>query len=153
MLTAGRTKQPRGRSTTSSLRLLLAACVALLLTASNLGQAAHFLLVPHAVCAEHGELLELTEQSGHRAEAREHAADGSRETRAAQPEALLDHDHCQVLIRGQREQSLPQPGSVALLPAAEAEKLAIFSASSALRRPLSTLALAPKTSPPRSAGC
>jgi hypothetical protein len=126
-----------------------AALLALLLTASALGQAAHFLLVPHTICAEHGELLELGEEgAAHAAASREHRADGDRQPRAASPEAVAAHEHCQVLARGQREQALPQGSFVALVPVAPPQAACIFGTPAALARALSALTLAPKTSPP-----
>ena len=131
---------------------LLAAFVAVLLTASSLGQSAHFLLVPHAICAEHGELLELTERHPHATGERAEAAAGADETRASEPAALVDHDHCQVLLRGQREQGLPEASAVAVSPPASAET-AFLTALGRFARELSVLSLAPKTSPPADARC
>jgi hypothetical protein len=132
---------------------LLAAFVAVLLTASSLGQSAHFLLVPHAICAEHGELLELTERDPHVTGDSAEAATAADETRASEPAALVDHDHCQVLLRGQREQSLPAASAVAVLPPESAEKAAFLTALRRFTRELSVLSLAPKTSPPADARC
>jgi hypothetical protein len=153
MAMAEHPRQRRGRNTTSSCLRLLAAFVALLLTASALGQAAHFLLVPHTICAEHGELLDLADQASHTAAAQPQAVESARETRAAQPEAAFEHDHCQVLARGQREQALPKPAAVAVLPPAAVESSVALEVDRTLVGSLPTLQLAPKTSPPRALGC
>src|SRR5690349_15523621 len=58
-------RERRGREATSSALRWLAACLAFLLVASSLGQIGHFLLVSHAICAEHGELLELSGSDPH----------------------------------------------------------------------------------------
>jgi hypothetical protein len=150
---AARRRWQRGREATSSLVRLLAAFVAVLLAASSLGQSAHFLLVPHAICAEHGELLELTERDSHAADEADHATAGPDETRASAPGALVDHEHCQVLLRGQREQSLPEASAVAVLPAASAEKAVVLAAPGRIAPEPSVLSLAPKTSPPSAARC
>jgi len=153
MVLAKRTRQKRGRPATSLVLRWWAALLALLLTASALGQAAHFLLVPHTICAEHGELLELGEGAEHATASREHAVEDERQSRAASPEASAAHEHCQVLARGQREQALPKAPSVALLPAAAARSAAVFTEHAHPALGLPALALAPKTSPPLAPRC
>lgn len=135
-------------ATRAALRAL-ASLVALLLTLSSLGQVAHFALVPHAICAEHGELVELSERASHVAAS--HAEPASNDgTRAAAPEQVSEHDHCQVLARGQREQALPaSPAARILPPASVAAELAWAPQTAGFPR-VSALLLAPKTSPPRS---
>ena len=134
-------------ATTPALRVL-AAFVALLLTASALGQAAHFLLVPHTICAEHGELLELAQRASHQAAAPAGERSLAGHDRVASPDAAVEHEHCQALARGQREQALPPAPPAALLPATPVEEVAIFSDEMALGRGISRWLLAPKTSPP-----
>jgi hypothetical protein len=152
MVLARRARPQRGRKSTPSLQRVLAALVALLLSASALGQAAHFLLVPHALCAEHGELLELSERGSHGAAAHEQAAGSVKEAHASPPDAVAAHDHCDVLARGQREQGLPK-AAAALQPAAPFERATFFAAQRVFSPGLPALALAPKTSPPRRLGC
>lgn len=147
MVLAERARPKRGRKTTFSWLRVLAALVALVLSASAFGQAAHFLLVPHTICAEHGELLELGEGSEHAAQGRDGEDQGPQ---IAPPELSVEHDHCQMLARGQREQALPKANRVELLPAAAAEQTTTFVAPGAVPVSLERLALAPKTSPPRS---
>jgi len=137
----------RGRSATRAVLRALASLVALLLTLSSLGQVAHFALVPHAICAEHGELVELSERASHVAASHAEPASNDR-TRAAAPEQLSEHDHCQVLARGQREQALPaSPAPRVLPPTAAGVKLAAAPQTAGFQR-VSALSLAPKTSPP-----
>jgi hypothetical protein len=119
--------------------------VALLLVGSSLGQIAHFLLVPHAICTEHGELLEVSEQAAHDGATRAEDVEGSR---AASPEMAAEHEHCQLLARAPRELALPRSPSLGLLPAPSSQRAALI-------RPLAThapasqrLLDAPKTSPP-----
>ncbi len=152
MVTAERPGTKRGRRAASPWLRVLAVLVAFVLSASALSQAAHFLLVPHAICAEHGELLELGERAAHDALQHDPAAHDS-EPEASQTELPAEHDHCQLLARSQRELSLFQAASVALLPAACSVPAPIFADSRDLTRPQQRLALAPKTSPPRSPGC
>ena len=152
MATAERIRLARGLKSSPVLRLL-AALVALLLMVSALGQTAHFLLVPHTICAEHGELLELGEGALHVARARERAVADEHRPRAASTEAAASHDHCQVLARGQREQAIPKASPSDLVPAAAYVKSAVFFDRAAVVQTRSTLALAPKTSPPFTPSC
>jgi hypothetical protein len=148
MVPSRQRRRAAGRKAASPVFRALAAFVAVLLTASSLGQIAHFLLVPHAVCADHGELLELSTESDHagqhHAEAEPPADD---EAAAVSPEDATSHDHCEVLASGQRQLALPAASVVALVPAAASSSLALVE-TSAISRPLATLSLAPKTSPP-----
>jgi hypothetical protein len=140
-------------ATHASLRAL-AGLVAVLLGLSSLGQFAHFLLVPHAICPEHGELVELTdaeEHAVHDGVAARSKADGGSVTAAAS-ELSEDHDHCQVLSRGQREQLTPPPALQGLPHAASHEAPSSVDTGAA-PRPLAALTLAPKTSPPRALAC
>jgi hypothetical protein len=128
----------------------LAALVALVLTASSLGQIAHFLLVPHAICAEHGELVEL--HGAAVAAADHHEASQPSDARRAQvsaPDAVESHDHCQLMARGQRELALPLASSWEPTPPAPSPRIAACdsSAVAALGQP-APLSAAPKTSPP-----
>ena len=137
----------RGRHATSPALRALATFVALLLTLSALGQVAHFLLVPHAICGEHGELLELSERAAHTPTGHvDRSSDPG--TRVVASHIPADHDHCQVLARGQREQAGPEAPSLVVPPASIAG--ALTAARQAAAHPtLAALSLAPKTSPPR----
>jgi hypothetical protein len=120
--------------------------VALLLAASSLSQVAHFMLVRHAFCAEHGELLELSSAS---AEAETSSAgDDNRQARATSNETADGHDHCQLLARSQREQLAVLPTSVTVAPAPTSAPLAIVATSARSFDQLERWLLAPKTSPP-----
>jgi hypothetical protein len=123
----------------------LATLVAVLVGLSSLGQFAHFLLVAHAGCPEHGELLELGEQTSH-AEAHGSSEESDAAQLVSAPSA--EHDHCQVLARGQREQAEPTPATVVVLStsAGSVERLAPI--TTAICRKIPALSLAPKTSPP-----
>jgi hypothetical protein len=141
--------QRRSRQATSGLWRVLATLVALLLTASSLGQVAHFLLVPHAICAQHGELLELQEQRAHLQAAQHPDESDKKLAHASTQEAASAHDHCQVLARGQREQSLPPAPPSTLHPLLFAEFITISAAQVGAAKALTLLSQAPKTSPPR----
>jgi hypothetical protein len=139
----------RGRHATSPALRALATVVALLLTLSALGQVAHFLLVPHAICAEHGELLELSEQAAHASAGQvDHGSDS--DDRFVASELGAEHDHCQVLARGQREQALPAAPSFEVAPASLEADL-VVARQEAVYQALAALSLAPKTSPPHAA--
>lgn len=145
-----RAPSARRGATHASLRAL-AGLVAVLLGLSSLGQLAHFLLVPHAICAEHGELLELTPAGGHAVPhevAEPSKADDAHDAAFTTSELPEDHEHCQVLSRGQREQLAPSPAWHAL-PEAPSHEAPSRVVAGTTPRPLATLTLAPKTSPPR----
>lgn len=150
-MTRSRQAQAKGRKTTSPAMRAAAALLALFLVASSFGQIAHLLLVQHAVCVEHGELVELQAHAAHDADGHATPGDEHPSGDPASPDSGVDHDHCQVLARGQHEQLLPaEPG--ASLAAAKPEAARSALAAPALPAPASPpLLLAPKTSPPRAA--
>lgn len=145
MTTGGSARLPGGSKTSQPLRAL-SLLVALLLAASSLSQVAHFMLVRHAFCAEHGELLELSPAS---AAAEPSSAGGDdRQTRATGSERGEEHDHCQLLARGQREQLAILPTTVTVAPAQVSAPLAVTATSALSFDQLPRWLLAPKTSPP-----
>lgn len=123
----------------------MATLVAVLVGLSSLGQFAHFLLVPHAICVEHGELLELDEQESHAAT---HASSEPDHAAHASSELGGEHEHCQLLARGQREQAEPTPPPVVVLPASAVVSALPLPPRGAVFEAISALSLAPKTSPP-----
>lgn len=125
---------------------LFSVLVALLLATSSLAQVAHFLLVPHAFCAEHGELLEL---GPGRPVAARATSTPAHEAQIRSVDAEDGHDHCELLGRNQREQLLPQaPAFDQPAPQASIQTVALPAATTP-SSPLACLTLAPKTSPPR----
>lgn len=128
----------------------LAALIALLLSASSLAQVAHFSLIPHAICAEHGELVELAAGDHARVETR----GAGHDAQASAPDEDTDpgHDHCQQLARNQREQALPVAGELELPAAASALAEQLFVPSREAAHGLTLLSVAPKTSPPAACG-
>jgi hypothetical protein len=126
----------------------MAACLALLLAASSLGEIAHSWLVPHAICAEHGELVELPSGSEHAgphhddAELTPHEAGTS-----VSSEELASHEHCEILASAQRQVALPAASVVAIVPATASAALSLLEIS-ATQASLPPLSVAPKTSPP-----
>jgi hypothetical protein len=145
MTSRSQAAQP-GRLATSAALRALSLLVAVLLTASSLSQVAHFVLVQHAFCAEHGELLEL---SGASARAETPSASGDdQQTQVTPRDASEEHDHCQLLARSQREQLAISPPIVAVAPAQVSAPLAIAAAQASTYDQLQRWLLAPKTSPP-----
>lgn len=136
----------RDRAATRLVLRLWAGLLALLLCGSSLSETAHFLLVQHAVCAEHGELIELHDRSA-AAEAL-HDAAPEHGTQASAPDLEGEHEHCQLLGRRQQELTLPEVAGVAVVPRAPESGRALLDAPTAARAPVSALSLAPKTSPP-----
>lgn len=148
MVREQRRLQERGRRATPATLRAMAALVALLLAASSLAQIAHFLLVPHAICEHHGELIELGSEPAHASEHRaqpERAGHGT--SASVSSEEATSHDHCEVLASAQRQIVLPIANVIALVPAI-ASSSSELTATATTRRSLPTLSVAPKTSPP-----
>jgi hypothetical protein len=126
---------------------VLAVVTASLLSLSSLSQIAHFVLVPHAICADHGELIEVSEGARHAA----HGADAaSVETRATPAsDESSGHDHCELLASQQRQLALPAISPTAVVPVGAGTLIALDGGKTG-RQALPALVLAPKTSPPRS---
>ncbi|RYZ06251.1 MAG: hypothetical protein EOO73_16415 [Myxococcales bacterium] len=146
MVLARAPQSRRRRSATRGPLRALATLVAVLVGLSSLGQFAHFLLVPHAICAEHGELLELGESESHGAD---HAAPATESSAQASSQLAAEHEHCQLLARGQREQAQPTPPALVVLPPARAACGPPAAARAAVFEAVPALSFAPKTSPPR----
>jgi hypothetical protein len=145
-------RQPkvRGRAATRLVLRLWAGLLALVLCGGSLGEAAHFLLVQHAICAEHGELIEVHEGS--------HASEPSHDTtlehgtRASAPEEAGEHEHCQLLGLRQQELTLPEVAVATAIPQPSASHAGLLDAPTTALVSLSALSLAPKTSPPAAFG-
>lgn len=152
MVSCGAKVSRVGREPTALALRSLAALVALLLVGSSLGQVAHFLAVQHAVCIEHGELVELHPSDGHgAAEARSHDGHESEDEGSGAPRPG-EHDHCQLLAKQEREQAVaPRPAIGIATAQLELQPAPARAQDGALAQPL--FSLAPKTSPPvRAAG-
>ena len=137
-----------GRLAISAQLRALAAFVALLLSGGSVAQAAHFLLIPHAICAEHGELVEVDNQAQSHHEA--HAASPSVAV-SEHGAADAGHDHCEVLARSERELSLPPVASVEVPAEPRSLEVAPAPSEPSARAALPQLDVAPKTSPPPAA--
>lgn len=120
----------------------------LLLFGSSLGQIAHFVAVQHAICAEHGELVELHDD--HAGSEVGHGSDHGDEE-PGQPPVEDDHDHCEQLARSDRELAIFTAPAVGIAPATPSQVIAIPAATRTGEVAQPLLALAPKTSPPRHA--
>lgn len=142
--------RPQFRPANALAMRALAALVALLLSTSSLAQVAHFWLIPHAICAEHGELLELPE--GAHAQAEHPSDDHHTQASTSDEDGELSHDHCQQLARNQREHALPVATQLELAPAASAPAELAFAPSREAEHGLALLSVAPKTSPPAACG-
>jgi hypothetical protein len=135
---SGRRRSGLGRG----FALALASCV----VAAQLSSFAHLLLVKHALCPEHGELI----HAGERADVRAQRAPGSgtavlaRESGAA---AALDHAHCPLAVQRRERVALLARVALVSVPPAVAEAVLCS-------RPLPSATLcelfrlAPKGSPP-----
>jgi hypothetical protein len=142
-------RQTRGRAATGLVLRLWVGLLALLLCGSSLGETAHLVLVQHAVCTEHGELIELHDGATAAASV---AADTHEEgTRVAAPADEGEHEHCQLLGRKQQDLTLPEGAAAAAISQAPGAGRAALHESPTALAPLSALSLAPKTSPPASA--
>jgi len=130
-----------------STRLSGALAIALLLVVSFASRL-HEALVPHAICVQHGEAIELSpvvrpQRTPEASALRPRLVDASAEPRAR-------HEHCVIVLLGRAKEMLDTHGALALPPAGEPQPCAHGGASSAqLAIPL--LLLAPKHSPPAQA--
>lgn len=132
-----------GRTGLTAIALLLG----VIATAGQLSSIAHMLLVPHAICREHGAIVHVSRDTVHgtaRDDVRQaayHDADGGGESD--------DHEHC--LCDAVRRAHWVGAGATACTPTAC--PLTNFAAIRTERAPLSSqaiLSLAPKNSPPAS---
>ncbi len=128
------------RSTRSTALL----AIALLLTAV-LGARLHEALVPHAICAEHGEPIEVSPGALREAAHRPHES-GPRVEAAGEAEDA--HEHCEIALLESAKglsAALPAPGAPAIVALRAAESWPVARAETSV--PL--VLLAPKHSPPR----
>lgn len=127
-------------------RQIAGAVAVLLLAASPLTEALHTLLVPHTLCAEHGEVVHLEHEAGPLASTPSDRDDVAFEASAAGQNA--GHEHCPVVFDGLRRLAPQHTACALLLPAPLATDVC---AADCLALPYSSLSLtllAPKTSPP-----
>ena len=137
------TAVPRSAQTRLLLSLVGVACLL-----AQLASAAHFALIGHRVCAEHGALV----HSDHSHSAAEIAALEGRSQLAAALTALVEselhgHEHCGVF--GERRERLAVRAREAWLPAfASAPLVTSLDWRAAPGNPVPLLFRAPKGSPP-----
>jgi hypothetical protein len=126
----------------------VAPLLALLFLGGQFLGTAHLLLVPHAVCPEHGELIHIDDAavSGLRGAAR-HETLASAYRSAAEPTAVDVHDHCLVSAL-RREQSALRKARGTLVPVWVSLPIAYVEHAVALPKPGAVLLFAPKSSPP-----
>jgi hypothetical protein len=127
-------------------RQIAAAVAALLLAASPLTEALHTLLVPHTLCAEHGEVVHLENEASSLLSAPSSEGVAFEANEAGQN---TGHEHCPVVLDGLRRLAPQHAASALLLPAPVAvDTCAAYDLL--LPHPSVELTLlAPKTSPPR----
>jgi hypothetical protein len=128
---------------------LLALPVALVCVLAYLGSAAHFVLVQHRTCLEHGEMVHEgeVEQGKASGQGRASFAD-KRVARAEAPSSVHGADaHCaQVFLR----RATPSPSGVMLSLEVPVQSEPVLEAVSVAVEPqVDCLHLAPKCSPPR----
>jgi len=126
----------------------LALPVALVCALAYVGSVMHFVLVQHATCLEHGEMVHVEDASAHGLGEVEASFDDARV--ASRREAVEAHGmdaHC-VHAFFRREAPPPVEGItlVSVAPTRSAPALAVFRFHA---EPVARLHLAPKASPPR----
>lgn len=150
MRTPGRrtlAKGPVERSTRSAAARVLVGTVAAALVLLQVQTLAHFFLVPHEFCAEHGELIHgHAEGSAAQAATREVAEAGVLDSAQAGTRHAAGHDHCPVFVH-QRSRAVVEPAAEAPHPVAAAPLNAV-SAERAAPASVAVLFFAPKNSPP-----
>ena len=124
----------------------LSLLVALLLAGSSLGQVAHFLLIPHAICAEHGELLELASSSAREATAASPSDVGR--VQLTRTDADSAHEHCQLVARRERERLVTAPPALEISAAGPSKLVRVPAPVTPPGPSISQWLVAPKTSPP-----
>jgi len=145
-MSESRAKQAERRRSTSIGLRALCVLVTLLLAASSLGQAAHFWLIPHAFCAEHGELLELA-NSNARVVSAARPSDVDR-TQLTRTDADAAHEHCQLVARREREQLVTGAPALEISPAPPRALVLVTAPVTPPDESISRWLVAPKTSPP-----
>lgn len=130
---------------------LLALPLVALCAVVYLGSAAHFVLVQHATCLEHGEILHLEEDGGSEPSQRSEASFTDERITSARLRARIGHGaeaHCSHASL--RRETLMPPGWClsALDPQAESGRGPVRDLL--LPEPVARLRLAPKSSPPLS---
>jgi hypothetical protein len=137
-----------GTTTRKLVRLWLrptALALALTATAGQLSAVVHMLLVPHAVCPEHGALVHVASDT---ARARERDSSARSEYRDAGELSESDqHDHCLADAARRAASLVASPLSSKLAVGALAGTPAVCGPESA-ERSVDLLSLAPKSSPP-----
>lgn len=131
------------------LRRIAASVAALLLLSSPLSEALHTVLVPHAICAEHGEVIHL---QGARAGTRDPSATDQNprfDTNGVAAES--GHEHCPVVAASSRRAAARPNTESLLLPAAASSDVARLKVATHPDSSLELVLLAPKTSPPLAA--
>jgi len=119
-----------------------------LLTLLQLGSAAHFLLVPHEFCPEHGELVHShhSHHSHHLGSLAAPSSASAVRQPAADSSDELEHDHCLVSLH-QRARALSPPVQQSDLLAVRKVQPAL-PVLEVLPPAVPLLAVAPKNSPP-----
>lgn len=126
---------------------LLAAVVCIV---AQLAGAAHFALVPHSVCAEHGELVHGAAHSASTAAARADGASGAVIRSAGDSDADHGHDHCTVTSHRVDARHVERVVIAVTEPRAAIEPTAVLEPNCTpvpVPRAL-LLLMAPKSSPP-----
>jgi hypothetical protein len=136
-------KLPRLRSGRGAAAALAALC----LLSPILGYA-HLVLVAHARCAEHGELLHVAanDVESPRVETDDPANEATLFSEQSEETASHDHDHC--LATSTRKTDTPVRSKGPALAASEPPPALLVDGRPVAPRPLARYVLAPKNSPP-----
>lgn len=131
------------------LRRIAASVAALLLLSSPLSEALHTVLVPHAICAEHGEVVHLQGVRG--AVSDPSATDANPRFESDGVAAESGHEHCPVVAASSRNSTARGNAEALLLPAVLDSECTRLDVAARPDSSLELVLLAPKTSPPLAA--
>lgn len=126
--------------------------VALVCLVLQLASAAHFLVATHAVCPEHGEVVDTHPGAGQLATGAAERTDRVGITSAVGHEGLAEHEHEHCLAASERRDALglaPQPQWVD--PAGPRPDDVLHPEHERASTSVAVLRFAPKSSPPRRA--
>jgi hypothetical protein len=129
---------------------LLALPLVVLCMLAYLGSVAHFALVQHTLCPEHGEMVHAGEGSGHARLGPVRESFGDSRVASSGEEATVSHGseaHCAHAFF--RRELLPPAGEGVLLPETQVSSGRVSVRAQVQSEPVARLRIAPKSSPPQ----
>jgi hypothetical protein len=137
----------RGKGARRSVWARAAVPLALACLVLQLASAAHIILSPHSICAEHGDVVEGAAPHGG-ARALPVQRSGLLSSRAP-PVVVAGHDHDHCLLASHRRDGLPTSREAVRVPVPLRSSHACAAAQHVLARaPIDIILVAPKSSPP-----